>query len=169
MPVVIVAYSGGYLPAVYSLTVGGDAGRVRGVVLLDALYGERDKFVSWAEGAGPQRLFRQRLFDLVARRQHGGRGGTPAGGTLGAGQPARDRSARARSPSSTPAAWTTTTSSPPRGAALPCARSFPACGRDGRREIRRPRSGEGPDQGPRNDDALFAIRALDVVLVRIYN
>ncbi len=50
MPVIVVAYSGGYLPAAYSLTVGGDAGRVSGVVLLDALYGERDKFVSWIEG-----------------------------------------------------------------------------------------------------------------------
>ena len=57
MPVVIVAYSGGYLPAAYSLTIGGDAGRVRGVVLLDALYGERDKFVSWVEGAGRSAFF----------------------------------------------------------------------------------------------------------------
>ncbi len=57
MPVIIVAYSGGYLPAAYSLTVGGDAGRVRGVVLLDALYGERDKFASWVEGAGRSAFF----------------------------------------------------------------------------------------------------------------
>ena len=57
MPVVIVAYSGGYLPAVYSLTVGGENGRVRGVVLLDALYGEKDKFVSWLEGPGRNAFF----------------------------------------------------------------------------------------------------------------
>ena len=57
MPVVIVAYSGGYLPAAYSLTLGGDQGRVRGVVLLDALYGERDKFVSWVEGPGRNAFF----------------------------------------------------------------------------------------------------------------
>ena len=57
MPVVIVAYSGGYLPAVYSLTVGGDGGRVRGIVLLDALYGEKDKFVRWAEGPGRSAFF----------------------------------------------------------------------------------------------------------------
>ena len=57
MPVIVVAYSGGYLPAVYSLTVGGDSGRVRGVVLLDALYGERDKFVSWVEGPGRNAFF----------------------------------------------------------------------------------------------------------------
>src|SRR6185437_10446715 len=57
MPVVIVAYSGGYLPAAYSLAVGGDQGRVRGLVLLDALYGERDKFVSWVEGPGLNAFF----------------------------------------------------------------------------------------------------------------
>jgi hypothetical protein len=57
MPVVIVAYSGGYLPAVYSLTVGGAGGRVRGVVLLDALYGERDKFARWVEGPGRNAFF----------------------------------------------------------------------------------------------------------------
>jgi hypothetical protein len=57
MPVVIVAYSGGYLPAVYSLAVGGAGGRVRGLVLLDALYGERDKFVSWVEGYGRNAFF----------------------------------------------------------------------------------------------------------------
>lgn len=57
MPVVIVAYSGGYLPAVYSLTVGGEGGRVRGVVLLDALYGEKDKFVRWVAGPGRDAFF----------------------------------------------------------------------------------------------------------------
>ena len=57
MPVVVVAYSGGYLPAVYSLAVGGDSSRVRGVVLLDALYGERDKFVRWVEGPGRNAFF----------------------------------------------------------------------------------------------------------------
>jgi hypothetical protein len=57
MPVVIVAYSGGYLPAAYSLTVGGESGRVRGVVLLDALYGEKDKFVRWVESSGRNAFF----------------------------------------------------------------------------------------------------------------
>lgn len=47
MPVVIVAYSGGYVTAAWSLKVGGLGSRVRGVVLLDALYGEIDKFASW--------------------------------------------------------------------------------------------------------------------------
>jgi hypothetical protein len=47
MPVVLVAYSGGYLPAAYSLHVGGAEARLRGVALLDALYGETDKFADW--------------------------------------------------------------------------------------------------------------------------
>ena len=48
-PVVIVAYSGGYLPAAFSLAHGGARERVKGVVLLDALYGETDKFARWIE------------------------------------------------------------------------------------------------------------------------
>jgi hypothetical protein len=47
MPVVIVGYSGGFVPAAWSLHVGGLGKRVIGVVLLDALYGEMDKFSSW--------------------------------------------------------------------------------------------------------------------------
>lgn len=43
-PVVVVAYSGGYLPAVYALQVGGIADRVRALVLLDALFGEVDRY-----------------------------------------------------------------------------------------------------------------------------
>ena len=51
MPVIVVAYSGGYMPAAYSLVEGGAGDRVRGVVLLDALYGEGDKFARWIEAA----------------------------------------------------------------------------------------------------------------------
>jgi hypothetical protein len=49
MPIVIIGYSGGFLPTAYSLDVGGIANRVRGVVLLDAVYGQLDKFASWIE------------------------------------------------------------------------------------------------------------------------
>ena len=49
MPVVIVGYSGGFLPTAWSLDVGGVPNRVRGVFLLDAVYGELDKFASWIE------------------------------------------------------------------------------------------------------------------------
>jgi hypothetical protein len=47
MPIVIVGYSGGFVPTAYSLDVGGVGNRIRGVVLLDAVYGELDKFASW--------------------------------------------------------------------------------------------------------------------------
>ena len=47
MPVVVVAYSGGFETAAWSLHVGGLGKRVIGVVLLDALYGHLDMFASW--------------------------------------------------------------------------------------------------------------------------
>ena len=47
MPVIIVGYSGGFVPTAWSLEVGGLGNRVRGVFLLDAVYGELDKFASW--------------------------------------------------------------------------------------------------------------------------
>lgn len=49
MPIVIIGYSGGFLPTAWSLEVGGISDRVRGVFLLDAVYGELDKFASWIE------------------------------------------------------------------------------------------------------------------------
>jgi hypothetical protein len=49
LPIVIVGYSGGFLPTAWSLEVGGLADHVRGVILLDAVYGELDKFASWIE------------------------------------------------------------------------------------------------------------------------
>src|ERR1700730_9385132 len=49
MPIVIIGYSGGFVPTACSQEVGGDRDRVRGVVLLDAVYGELDKFASWIE------------------------------------------------------------------------------------------------------------------------
>ncbi len=47
MPIIIIGYSGGFVPTAWSLEVGGLGNRVRGVVLLDAVYGELDKFASW--------------------------------------------------------------------------------------------------------------------------
>ena len=46
-PVVIVAYSGGYLSAAYALERGGADHRIKGVILLDALFGDEDKFAGW--------------------------------------------------------------------------------------------------------------------------
>ncbi len=39
-PVVVVAYSGGYLSAAYALERGGADHRIKGVILMDALYGD---------------------------------------------------------------------------------------------------------------------------------
>jgi hypothetical protein len=47
MPVVIVAYSGGYLATAWSVHHGGLGRRLQGVVLFDALYGELDTFADW--------------------------------------------------------------------------------------------------------------------------
>jgi hypothetical protein len=47
MPIVIVAYSGGFGPTLSVLDRGGVRSRVRGVVLLDALYAGIDKFGDW--------------------------------------------------------------------------------------------------------------------------
>ena len=46
-PVVVVAYSGGYLSAAYALERGGANHRVKGAILLDALYGDEDKYAAW--------------------------------------------------------------------------------------------------------------------------
>jgi len=55
-PVVIAAYSGGYHPLASVLSVGGATERVRGVFLLDALYGDHDKYLDWL-GRKPEAFF----------------------------------------------------------------------------------------------------------------
>lgn len=50
MPVVIVGYSGGYVPTAATLSQGKLGERVKGVVLLDGLYGEFERFADWIEG-----------------------------------------------------------------------------------------------------------------------
>jgi hypothetical protein len=47
MPVIIVGYSGGYYPTAWAIYHSAANKRIRGVVLLDALYGELDKFEKW--------------------------------------------------------------------------------------------------------------------------
>ncbi|MGI9382106.1 MAG: alpha/beta hydrolase [Methyloligellaceae bacterium] len=49
MPVVIVGYSGGFLPTAAALANGQIGKRVKGVVLLDGLYGQIDTFAKWIE------------------------------------------------------------------------------------------------------------------------
>jgi len=46
-PLVLAAYSGGYRATAYCLERGGVARRIKGIVLLDALYGEADKLAGW--------------------------------------------------------------------------------------------------------------------------
>lgn len=52
-PVVIIAYSGGYQPAVWSVHAGGATERVRGMIFLDALYAESDKLAAWLAARPP--------------------------------------------------------------------------------------------------------------------
>ena len=47
MPVVVVAYSGGFEPAAWTVSRGGLGDRLKGLVLLDALYGHMGRFASW--------------------------------------------------------------------------------------------------------------------------
>ena len=47
LPIVIVAYSGGYMTAASCIRHSGAGSRVRGVILLDALYGDMDTFANW--------------------------------------------------------------------------------------------------------------------------
>lgn len=49
MPVIVVAYSGGFAPAALAIRSKALAGRLRGVVLLDAMYGYRQTFENWAD------------------------------------------------------------------------------------------------------------------------
>jgi hypothetical protein len=57
MPVILVAYSGGYMPASAALSVGGADARLAGVILLDALYGEIDTFADWIAKQKPNSFF----------------------------------------------------------------------------------------------------------------
>lgn len=46
-PIIIVSYSGGYLAAANILERGGVSNRVKGVILLDSLYGQEAVFAKW--------------------------------------------------------------------------------------------------------------------------
>lgn len=57
LPVVFIAYSGGYVAAGWSAHHGGLGDRLRGILLFDALYGESDKFANWIGRRGPGVFF----------------------------------------------------------------------------------------------------------------
>lgn len=67
-PVVIAAYSGGYNPAAFVLHAGQVDDRLRGVVLLDALYGQLDKFADWLARRPP--AFFVSAFGKAAREEN---------------------------------------------------------------------------------------------------
>lgn len=48
-PIVVVAYSGGYNPAAAIVARGGAGGRLKGLILLDALYAEEGTFAEWLQ------------------------------------------------------------------------------------------------------------------------
>ena len=54
---IVVAYSGGYAPAAWAAYHGGLGDRLRGIILLDALYAEMDKFADWIEQHGSAFFF----------------------------------------------------------------------------------------------------------------
>lgn len=55
-PLLLTAYSGGYRALAYSLERGGVGAQIKGVLLLDALYGELDKIQAWLARSTPSRL-----------------------------------------------------------------------------------------------------------------
>ena len=55
--VIIVGYSGGFAPVAWAIHHGGSNERMRGVILLDALYGELDKYEKWILGDRARRFF----------------------------------------------------------------------------------------------------------------
>lgn len=57
LPVIIVAYSGGYLATAFTLHDAGSGSRIRGVVLLDALFGESAKIEDWITRTQPDTFF----------------------------------------------------------------------------------------------------------------
>jgi len=67
-PVVIAAYSGGYNPAAFILHSGRADDRLRGVVLLDAPFGELDKFADWLARRPP--AFFVSAFGKAAREEN---------------------------------------------------------------------------------------------------
>ena len=63
MPVVFISYSGGFVPTAWALRLGHLKDRLRGIVLMDSLYGELEHFREMDSGK-PARLLHQRLSRL---------------------------------------------------------------------------------------------------------
>jgi hypothetical protein len=67
--VVLIAFSGGYKPAAFVLDRGGANARIDGVVLLDALYDEEERFARWFAAMRRQSFVASLYTDSTAPRQ----------------------------------------------------------------------------------------------------
>ena len=86
-----MAYSGGYLSAAYALDRGGADHRIKGVILMDALYGDEDKFAAWLAAR------RRQAFLLSAYTEFDqGRERDPAGPARQAAHPLHQTACRRR-------------------------------------------------------------------------
>lgn len=47
MPIIFISYSGGFVPTAWALRLGNIKDRLRGIVLMDSLYGELEHFEKW--------------------------------------------------------------------------------------------------------------------------
>ncbi len=47
MPLIFISYSGGFVPTAWAMRLGDIKNRLRGIVLMDSLYGETDRFADW--------------------------------------------------------------------------------------------------------------------------
>jgi hypothetical protein len=66
LPIILVAYSGGYNPAAYVLKQGGAGKRIRGVILLDALIAQDDLFADWIAASRRTAFFFSGFTDAAA-------------------------------------------------------------------------------------------------------
>ena len=73
LPVIIVAYSGGYLATAFTLQYEPPEGRIRGVVLLDALFGEADRIERWIVARHDHAFFVSAFSKAASPSQHGAR------------------------------------------------------------------------------------------------
>jgi hypothetical protein len=88
-PVILSAFSGGYRSVAFSLARGGANARIKGVLLLDAIYGDTRHFAAWIADHWHDRFFvslygpstekwHQELRSLLAQRQRRPQGWLPA-------------------------------------------------------------------------------------------
>ena len=68
-PVVLIAFSGGYKPAAFVLDRGGATPRIAGVILLDALYDEEERYARWFTAARSRSFLVSLYTESTAGRQ----------------------------------------------------------------------------------------------------